>query len=141
MYTHDIAAVKIGNKSTSKYDVNQGVKQGCILSPLLFNIFLSDLPDFLNADKNDPVQITNQDKVGCIISADDLLLLSQSESGLNNMLDNLNGYSITNNIKINLDKTKCMIFNKTGRLMRRSFRLGENTIEMTCVKIPWISKN
>ena len=33
-------------------------------------------------------------------------------------------------IHVNLDKTKCMLFNKTGRLMRRSFWFGEEKLEM-----------
>ena len=46
-YTQDFAYIKIGNKITDTFQNNQGVKQGCILSTLLFNIFLSDLPNAL----------------------------------------------------------------------------------------------
>ena len=40
IYTNDKASVKLNG---SPFDVNVGVRQGCIISPLLFNIFLSDL--------------------------------------------------------------------------------------------------
>ena len=43
LYLNDKCCVKVGNKTTDVFEVNQGVKQGCILSPLLFNIFLSDI--------------------------------------------------------------------------------------------------
>ena len=46
------------------------------------------------------------------------------------MLKNLKTYTEKNIIQVNLDKTKCMIFNKTGRLMRRPFCFGEVNLEM-----------
>ena len=133
MYLNDQAAIKIGDKITDKFEINQGVKQGCIISPLLFNIFLADLPKRLNENKNDPLYLNENENetLSCIVWADDLLLLSETETGLNNMLEDLNLYSYENLLEINLDKTKCMIFNKTGRLIRRTFYLGNKKVDMT----------
>ena len=121
MYCHDYACISLGDKITTAFRINQGVKQGCILSPLLFNIFLSDLPHYLNNGDTRPVGISDGEKLNSLIWADDLLILSETESGLNNMLKNLKDYSDRNMMQVNLDKTKCMIFNNTGRLMQRSF--------------------
>ena len=43
IYTSDKACIKLNNSRSAFFDLNLGVRQGCILSPLLFNIFLSDL--------------------------------------------------------------------------------------------------
>ena len=67
MCLNDQAAIKIGEKITDKFVINQGVKQGCILSPLLFNIFLADLPRCLNGHKNDPPHLDDNEKISCII--------------------------------------------------------------------------
>ena len=130
MYANDLASISIGESITKPFRVNQGVKQGCILSPLLFNIFLSDLPDALNCGDTRPVQINNSLTMNSLIWADDLLMLSETENGLNTMLKNLKTYTEKNLIQVNLDKTKCMIFNKTGRLMPRTFHFGEKKLEM-----------
>ena len=130
MYTQDLACISLGDKTTSSFRINQGVKQGCILSPLLFNIFLADLPDQLNHGDTRPVRINETEVLNSLIWADDLLILSETESGLNTMLQNLMSYTKKNLMQVNLDKTKCMIFNKTGRLIRRTFSLGNTRLEM-----------
>ena len=64
--------VKIGQTLSSAFDANQGVRQGCILSPILFNIFISDLPEILDKDANEPAKIGNDIKLSSILWADDL---------------------------------------------------------------------
>ena len=110
--------------------MTQGVKQGCILSPLLFNIFLSDLPESLGQGDCRPVYIDGTKSLNSLLWADDLLILSETEQGLRKMLGNLEEYTKTNTIEVNLDKTKCMIFNKTGRLIGRNFWFGNNKLAM-----------
>ena len=44
----DKSAVKFENKITHTFLCHNGVKQGCMLSPTLFNIYVSDLPEMLN---------------------------------------------------------------------------------------------
>jgi hypothetical protein len=130
MYTHDLACISLGDKITEPFYINQGVKQGCILSPLLFNIFISDLSSTLGDANCTPTNIDETKTINSIIWADDLLMLSETEDGLNNMLNNLNEYTKANLIYVNLEKTKCMIFNKSGRLIRRNFWLGNKKVEM-----------
>ena len=122
--------VYTGANLTEKFRINQGVKQGCILSPLLFNIFISDLTKHLGKDGSNPVRIDETMFLNSLIWADDLLLLSESENGLNKMLANLKDYTKSNLIRVNLEKTNYMIFNKGGRLIRRKFMFGDEKVEM-----------
>ena len=131
MYTQDTACIKIGDTITAPFSTNQGVRQGCILSPTLFNIFLSDLQDITEKENCDPVEMHEGMNLGCLIWADDLLLLSKSEAGLKNMLTALNSYTIKNGMTLNIKKTKVMIFNKGGRHIRRDIHFGNNKIETT----------
>ena len=127
MYTNDKACIKIGNKMTETFSINQGVRQGCIISPLLFNIFLADLPAKLDHSRN---ELNPQSNIpSCILWADDIIIMSESEAGLNKMLKIIDGYCSENELKVNTDKTKCMIFNKTGRLIRKRFFLGNVELE------------
>ena len=118
MYTQDFACISIGDQITEPFSINQGVKQGCILSPLLFNIFISDLSKSLDEGNSSPIYVDEVKTLNSVIWADDLLILSETENGLNNMLKNLEKYAKDNFIEVNLEKTKCMIFNKTSYILR-----------------------
>ena len=130
MYTHDLACIRIGDQITETFAINQGVKQGCILSPLLFNIFISDLSKSLDEGESTPLKIDDYKTLNSLIWADDLLLFSETENALKNILKNLENYTKVNLIRVNLDKTKCMIFNKTGRIIRRNFWFEQGKIEV-----------
>ena len=128
IYMNEKCQVKIGQTLSSAFDANQGVRQGCILSPILFNIFISDLPEILDKDENEPAKIGNDIKLSSILWADDLVMISESKEGLTKMFNDLIKFSSENGLKINADKTKCMIFNKTGRHIRFSIKCEGMTI-------------
>ena len=82
MYTDVRWCVKTQDKRTNLYQSNVGVKQGDIISPFLFNIYLNDLPNFIGTNEDTPT-LTNQ-PIYCLMYADDLILLSTSPCGLQN---------------------------------------------------------
>ena len=55
---------------TSTFQNNQGVKQGIVLSPFLFNIFLADFSNFFE-DSINLMKMNEEDSLSCIIWADD----------------------------------------------------------------------
>ena len=59
MYSNDKSAVKIDNKLTESVTCYAGVKQGCMLSPTLFNFYLSDLPKFLNTASSTDIMLSD----------------------------------------------------------------------------------
>ena len=90
IYTNDKICIKHDDKITDTIQVDLGVKQGCILSPLLFNIFLADLPQLLEND----IQSTNPnlEHPSSLFWADDIVLFSESEEGLHKMLSTIEKY-------------------------------------------------
>ena len=62
-----------------------------------------------------PVQLDHS-KINCLMYADDLVLLSESEEGLQNCLIQLYNYCEKWGLYVNVKKTKSLVFNNTGRL-------------------------
>lgn len=105
------------------------VKQGCVLSPLLFNIFLYDFPGVFDPSC-DPVNIFDQ-QLNCLMYADDLVLLSESYTGLQNCLNKLYSYTSRWNLAVNVNKTKVLFFNKGGHKMKNfKFTTGPDVLSM-----------
>ena len=128
IYTTDKACIKLGHSRSDFFNLDIGVRQGCILSPLLFNLFLSDLAkQFDTAD--DKVKLGNLG-INSLFWADDLVLFAESKEGLDNLLQILEGYCKENHLMVNTKKTKCMIFNSSGRLMKRCFYLNGVKLDM-----------
>ena len=87
IYISDNACVKIGNQCTETF-VMKGARQGCVLSPLLFNIFLSDLPKKLVFNEG---KITfDNTEISSLVWADDMVLVADSEGGIQQMLKSRN---------------------------------------------------
>jgi hypothetical protein len=89
MYAKD--TIRINHPSegvTSSFRCQQGVKQGCPLSPLLFGLYLDALEGRLDGRDYDAPTLANV-HVWLLLFADDLALTSKSEVGLQQQLDTL----------------------------------------------------
>ena len=96
-----------------------GVKQGCMLSPTLFNLYLSDLPEFLNSSSSTDILLDDSERpINCLLYADDLVIFSRSANGLQTLLNKLESYCEKTELTLNLDKTKVIIFNNCGKSLR-----------------------
>ena len=89
-----------------------GVKQGCVFSPLLFNLYINKIDNIFDKTCH-PVQINKTD-LNCLLWADDLVLVSETKEGLQNSLNKIEDFYNSLGLKINTKKTKVMIFNKKG---------------------------
>ena len=69
MYSKCKFHVKLDDGLTHEFETNIGVKQGYVISPTLFNIFLNDLPDSFDPEKSDPV-VLHDKTLNCIMYAD-----------------------------------------------------------------------
>jgi hypothetical protein len=67
-----------------------------------------------------------------LLYADDIILLSESAKGLHKSLDILKTYCDKWNLKVNIGKTKVIVFNKSGRILKGfSFLYDDEPISLT----------
>ena len=100
--------VNWNGECSSTFTVGNGVKQGGVLSPVLFTVYLDVLIDELRK-KSLGCHFYGH-FVGCFIYADDITLLAQSRDALNIMLDVSREYAEAYYILFNATKTKFMFF-------------------------------
>jgi len=96
-----------GALSTAFISLN-GVKQGGILSPFLFCIFINDLIVGLEGIKVGCY--IGQRYFGCVAYADDILLMAPSLAALRIMLKYCTNFADINNILFNPTKSHCIKF-------------------------------
>ena len=112
--------VKLGNVKSKLIPMLIGVPQGSILGPLLFSIYINDLP------KSCP-------KLNCIMYADDTTLYSSLENfdsnnierEINYELEKVNLWLKANKLSLNVKKTKCMFFHKRKTLPHINLSLND----------------
>ena len=61
--------------------------------------------------------------------ADDIVLLSETASGLQNSINGVEKFCSKWGLSVNLNKSKVLVFNKPGRLEKTKFYFGEQTLE------------
>ena len=98
--------VRWGVCISDSFKVTNGVRQGGILSPQLFNIYIDGLSDILN---NSSVGGTIGGKrINHMLYADDLCIVSLSSAGLQQLLTICDQYCAMHSITVNVKKSVCM---------------------------------
>ena len=110
IYQNVKSAVKVNGFNTNWFDVSSGLKQGCLLSPLLFNLFINDLVTQIK-ESCSGIPIGGEN-VCVLLYADDLVLLARNEKDLQCMLNILNTWCLQWNIHINAEKSQIVHFRK-----------------------------
>ena len=81
MYEFSRSVVLLEGETSNTFSLEQGVAQGCSLSPILFSIFINDL--LIEVEKAGlGVQLNNGKSIGCLLFADDFVGMSDSSENL-----------------------------------------------------------
>ena len=130
LYSNSTSSVRIGNSQMRSFQYTRGVRQGCILSPLLFNLYVNDLAFSFNNILSDPFVLPNGNKLNSLFYADDLIILSRSKVGLQNCLNELSSYYNSWMLRLNPKKTKIMIFQRCTKKCDYVFHIGSEIIDI-----------
>ena len=103
MYHNLTSKVKWKDGIGENFPIQQGVRQGGILSTHLYKLYINDLLKIL--EENNLGQFIGENYAGCPTCADDILLLSSSEEEMQIMLNTAKSYSDNHRYKIHPTKS------------------------------------
>ena len=92
---------RVNCKQSKPFHMNLGLRQGCVLSPLLFIVYMNWIDKCSQADECATI---GNCKISCLLFADDLVLLSSTESGLQRALQSFADACNTAGMKISTAK-------------------------------------
>ena len=127
-YQSQPMCIKWGKANSDYFNVSNGVRQGGVLSPKLFAIYIDDLSNELALCKSGCY--INEQCMNHVIYADDICLLAPIAIGLQQMLDVCLNFSICNDIIFNPVKSVCIAFQpKKSKLFCPNVTLDNNVLE------------
>jgi len=115
MYKVVQSSVLVGDEQTKVFDLHTGVRQGCVMSPVLFSFFINGLAREIK--KNTQGVSVGDTRVRLLLYADDIVLLAETSKDLQDMLDIVTEYSKKWRFRVNPKKGKSevMLFGRKPR--------------------------
>ena len=105
LYAGQEATVRTGHGTTDWFQVGKGVRQGCILSPCLFNLYAEYIMrNAVLEETQDGIKIAGKN----INKADNTIHMAESEEELNSLLMKVKEESQKVGLKLSIQKTKIM---------------------------------
>ena len=135
MYKNTVNTIRINECFSGEFSSTKGVLQGNNKSPTLFNVYLNSLLRELKSCEAG-VAVDESVKISFLAYADDIVLLSDTEAGLQKLINVVNNWCLRWRMKVNVNKTKIMhIRRKNSKCTEQEFKLGTKRIEIvTCYK-------
>ena len=105
MYSGDSVDCVVNGVTTRSVYLKRGLRQGCSLSPMLFNIYVSDIGHDLSTDE-DGVLLGDRMRIAGLLFADDIIVVSESAEGLKRLLLMVHGHCCQLKLQISQEKSQ-----------------------------------
>ena len=111
IYDKPIANIILNGEKLKAFPLKSGTRQGCPLSPLLFNIVLEVLGTAIREEKEIKGIQIGKEEVKCSLFADDMIFyIENSKDSTRKLLELINEYSKVSGYKINIQKSFAFLY-------------------------------
>ena len=127
IYAKPTGNIILNGEKLKAFPLNLGTRQGCPLSPVIFNIVLELLATAIRAEKEVKGIQIGKEEVKLSLFADDMsLYIENPKDSTRKLLELINEYSNVAGYKINTQKSLAYLY--TNNLEKRKRNVGSNTI-------------
>lgn len=129
LYTNNYVYVSWAGSNSSPFLACNGVKQGGVLSPVLFCVYMDVLLNRLS-DAGVGCYMGGT-FVGVLAYADDVVLIAPTPSAMNRLLSICDEFAVEYNVLFNSSKSKCIYFHPKSRLNMLLYRYNVSDLNFT----------
>ena len=105
LYAGQEATVRTGHRTTDWFQIGKGVRQGCLLSPCLFNFYAEYIMKNTELEETQAgIKIAGR-KMNNLRYADDTTFMAESEEELKSLLMKVKEEDEKSGLKLNIKKT------------------------------------
>ncbi len=115
LYENGQMNVRINQQTSKNFKTNKGVRQGCILSPVLFNLYGEYIMRKALRDWTGGISVGNR-IINNLRYADDIAIMARNQDEMKMLIERIDGESAKLGLRINYKKTKLMTIDKDGLL-------------------------
>ena len=136
MYSKLKSCVLIDGSLSDDFSCSIGTRQGCMISPFLFIFYLNELIKLV--DENDCQGIyldEHNPNVTMLLYADDLVIVGDHIGRVQKILNVLSEFCVKWGMKVNMSKTKSMIFRNGGVIKRNELLYYNGVRECVILQI------
>ncbi len=134
-YENASDSVRVNGELSESFNVEVGVRQGCVMSPWLFNIYIDGCIREMKVGVWDLGARMNmrgvEQPVVVSLYADDTVLLAESEGMLQRIVDEFDRVCKRRKLKVNTGKSKMMVFKRAREQtinFVKPYRVGSEAI-------------
>ena len=129
MYTKQKLRIRWDGESSDGFDVSNGVKQGGVISPILFCVYIDEL--LVKLENSGVGCYMGRSFSGALAYADDITLLCPSVSALKEMINICTNYAVEYDIKFNGSKSQLIIFKgRSSNIVNPEIRINGDKLEV-----------
>ena len=110
IYDKPTAKIILSGEKLKVFTLRSGTRQGCPLSPLLFNIILEVLATAIREEKEIKGIQIRKEEIKLSLFADGILYIENPKDSITKLLELINEYSKATGYKINIQKSLALLY-------------------------------